>query len=55
MAFKRLDANQDGMISREEAARQSGMSDRFEQLDQNRDGQLSSEEFGRASGGAAKP
>lgn len=69
MAFKRLDTNQDGKISREEAARATGMSDRFDQMDQDRDGQLSSEEFAAgasksmsskpggtgAAGGAARP
>ena len=44
-AFKRLDANGDGLISREEAAPARGVAKHFDQADTNRDGSLSASEF----------
>jgi hypothetical protein len=44
-AFKRLDANSDGLISREEAALARGVAKHFDQADTNRDGSLSAAEF----------
>jgi hypothetical protein len=44
-AFKRLDANGDGLISREEAAVARGVAKHFDQADTNRDGSLSAPEF----------
>ncbi len=44
-AFKRLDANGDGLISREEAAPARGVARHFDQADTNRDGSLSAPEF----------
>jgi len=44
-AFKRLDANGDGLISREEAAPARGVAKHFDQADTNRDGMLSAPEF----------
>ena len=44
-AFKRLDANGDGLISREEAAPARGVAKHFDQADTNRDGSLSAAEF----------
>ena len=43
--FKRIDANQDGKISREEAARMPALAEKFDQIDKDKDGQLSAEEF----------
>jgi EF hand len=45
VVFKRLDANQDGRISRDEAARMPALAERFDQLDKDKDGFLSAEEF----------
>ncbi len=44
-AFKRADANQDGKLSREEAARIPAVADKFDQYDKDKDGQLSMEEL----------
>lgn len=44
-AFKRLDANGDGLISRDEAAPARGVAKHFDQADTNRDGSLSAPEF----------
>jgi len=43
--FKRLDANQDGRISRDEAARMPALAERFDQLDKDKDGTISADEF----------
>lgn len=44
-AFTRADANGDGSLSREEAARVPALAARFDELDNNQDGALSLEEF----------
>ena len=44
-AFKRADANQDGKLSREEAARIPAVADKFDQYDKDKDGLLSMEEL----------
>lgn len=44
-AFKHLDANGDGLISREEAAPARGVARHFDQADTNHDGALSGGEF----------
>jgi len=44
-AFKRADANQDGKLTREEAARIPAIADKFDQYDKDKDGQLSLEEL----------
>ena len=43
--FKRIDANGDGKITREEAARVPALASRFDQLDKDKDGQLTVDEF----------
>jgi Ca2+-binding EF-hand superfamily protein len=50
----KLDVNNDGQISREEAARHGRLAERFEQLDSNRDGQLSRDEIQSAQRGGNK-
>ncbi len=52
--FKRLDANQDGRLSRDEVARLPAVAERFHQLDKDKDGLLSPEEFA-AGYAASKP
>lgn len=47
--FKQLDANQDGAISKDEAAAMAGLSAVFDQSDTNRDGKLDKDEFGAAT------
>lgn len=44
-AFRMTDRNADGMISREEAAIWTGLSNNFEQADANQDGTISRAEF----------
>ena len=39
-----LDANQDGVIDRAEAAKAPKLAERFDQLDKNKDGKLSADE-----------
>ena len=51
----KLDLNQDGQISREEAAAAPRLAQRFDQLDANRDGQLTREEFASARRARAAP
>jgi Ca2+-binding EF-hand superfamily protein len=45
-SFDSLDANGDGMVSRDEAALTPGLEDSFDQLDANADGVLSRDEIG---------
>jgi len=44
-AFKRADANNDGKLSREEAAALPAVAEKFTQLDKNSDGSIGAEEF----------
>jgi hypothetical protein len=44
-AFKRADANQDGKLSKEEAARMPAIAAKFDELDKDKDGSLSMDEF----------
>jgi hypothetical protein len=44
-AFKRADANQDGKLSKEEAARMPAIAAKFDELDKDKDGSLSMAEF----------
>lgn len=44
-AFKRADTNQDGKLSKEEAARMPAIAARFDELDKDKDGLLSLDEF----------
>lgn len=44
-AFKRADANQDGKLSKEEAARMPAIAAKFDDLDKDKDGMLSMDEF----------
>ena|SRR5689334_5957456 len=44
-AFTRTDANGDGKLSKEEAAKLPAIASRFDALDKNKDGILSLEEF----------
>jgi hypothetical protein len=43
--FQRADANGDGKVSKEEAAKATAIAARFAELDKNKDGMLSLEEF----------
>ena len=45
-AFRNLDANKDGFVTRSEAGKSGDLSKRFNEFDQNRDGKLSLQEFG---------
>ena len=47
-AFKRADANHDGRLTREEAARMPAVADRFEVYDKDGDGTLTLEEMSAA-------
>jgi Ca2+-binding EF-hand superfamily protein len=52
-AFTRADANGDGKLSRDEAARMPAVYSKFDQLDKDKDSGLSFEEF--AAGAMAAP
>lgn len=45
-SFDELDANGDGMVTRDEAGLTPGLEDSFDQLDANADGVLSRDEIG---------
>jgi hypothetical protein len=47
-AFKRIDDDGDGRLSREEASVSEGLSRHFDQVDSNKDGSVSSAEFDEA-------
>lgn len=51
LAFKFMDANKDGKISREEAAGFRGVARHFDEADTNKDNALSREEFENALNG----
>jgi len=44
-AFKRADTNNDGKLSREEAAALPAVAEKFTQLDKNSDGSIAADEF----------
>jgi Ca2+-binding EF-hand superfamily protein len=48
-AFKRVDADGNGKLSKEEAARLPAIADKFDTLDKDKDGALSAEEFSAAA------
>lgn len=48
--FKRLDVNGNSAISKEEAVKMKGQTERFETADVNKDGKLEKAEFDRAKG-----
>lgn len=59
-APQRLDANNDGVVDRQEAAAHPRLAQRFDELDKNKDGKLSREELpgprhGRRHGGDRHP
>jgi Ca2+-binding EF-hand superfamily protein len=47
-SFTKADANNDGKLSKEEAAKLPAIGVKFDELDKNKDGQLSLEEFAAA-------
>ena len=47
-AYKRVDTDGDGRLSRQEASVLTGLSSRFDQIDANKDGSISSAEFDEA-------
>lgn len=51
-AFTRADANSDGKLGKDEAAKLPGISAKFDALDKNKDGVLSADEFAAAFTGA---
>jgi len=57
-SMKRLDTNNDGSVSREEAKKDTNISKRFKELDKDNDGKLSATELSAAqapaAGGSAK-
>jgi hypothetical protein len=51
--MQQLDANNDGYVSREEAAKDPSMTTRFSELDKDSDGRISKSEWEASSGSAA--
>ena len=47
-AFKRVDTDRDGQLSRQEASLFAGLSSHFDRVDTNKDGSISSAEFDEA-------
>ena len=47
-AFKRVDTDSDGQLSRQEASLLAGLPGRFDRIDANKDGSISSAEFDEA-------
>jgi Ca2+-binding EF-hand superfamily protein len=47
-AFTKADANTDGKLSKDEAAKMPAISTKFDDLDKNKDGQLTLDEFSGA-------
>ena len=47
-AFKRVDTDRDGQLSRQEASLLAGLSSHFDRIDANKDGSISSAEFDEA-------
>jgi hypothetical protein len=47
-AFTRADADKDGKLSKEEAAKMSGLAAKFSELDADKDGALTMQEFSAA-------
>lgn len=47
-AFAKADANTDGKLSKDEAAKLPAISTKFDELDKNKDGQLTLDEFSGA-------
>ncbi len=54
MKHSRLDTNNDGVVSREEAAANPRLAERFEQLDGNKDGRLAADELRAARSEGAR-
>jgi hypothetical protein len=52
--FKKLDADKDGAINKEEASRMQGLPELFDAADANKDGKLDPSEFSRAAAALKK-
>ena len=48
LAFKRVDTDSDGQLSRQEASLLAGLPGHFDRIDANKDGSISSAEFDEA-------
>jgi hypothetical protein len=53
-AFKRMDANKDGKLTKDEVKRNPTVSAKFDSWDQDKDGALSAEEFNAGYGAASR-